>query len=96
MTATKLKKYFKSNGKRSNCKTGKSLGTECKTRINRNKKMKAKGHLEMYNTRLIATNCLSVTMVFRNLKFKVCKVRASSNNSNKSTNQKQQSLQFIT
>jgi hypothetical protein len=69
MTATKSKEYFKSNGKRPNCKTGMSLGTECKTRINMNKKMKAKGHLEMYNTRLIATNCMAVTMVVRNLKF---------------------------
>ena len=67
MPAPKLSKQFESNGKRPNSETGMPLGTECKTRINRNKKTKDKGHLEMQKRRLAATNCMTVTMVFRKL-----------------------------
>lgn len=44
-----------------------SLGTECKTRINRNKKTEDKGHREVHKTLLVAANFMTVTMVFRKL-----------------------------
>jgi hypothetical protein len=67
MTAPKLRKRFESNGKRPNSETSMPLGTGCKTRINRNKKTKDNGYLEMHNTRPHATNSMTVTMVFRKL-----------------------------